>query len=40
MFNFIINFFTTNKKDKTVFNKQYRNGYNKLWINNLRDYNP
>lgn len=40
MFNFITNFFTINQKDKTIFSKQYRGGYNKLWINNLRDYKP
>lgn len=39
MFNFIT-FFTITKKDKTIFSKQYRSGYNKLWINNLRDYKP
>jgi len=39
MFSFIINFFSI-KKDKTVFSKQYRTGYNKLWINNIKDYKP
>ncbi len=39
MLNCIINFFSI-KKDKTIFSKQYRSGYNKLWINNLRNYKP
>ena len=40
MFNFIFNFFTVNEKDKKIFSKEYRSGYNKLWIDNLRDYKP
>lgn len=40
MFSFIIDFFSMNQKDKTVFSKQYRTGYNKLWINNIKDYKP
>ncbi len=39
MFDFIIKFFTE-KQDKTIFSKQYRNGYTKLWIQGLRDYKP
>ena len=40
MFNSIINFFSTKQKDKTLFSNQYRIGYKKLWIKNLRDYKP
>ena len=39
MFECIIKFFTE-KQNRTVFNKHYRNGYNKLWINSLRNYKP
>lgn len=39
MFDCIIKFFTQ-KQDKTIFGQQYRNGYNKLWINGLRNYHP
>lgn len=27
-------------KNEYPFDKQYRNGYNKLWINTLKDYYP
>jgi hypothetical protein len=50
MFNYIINFFTKSqseiKKDnqhqhqKQLFNEQYRNAYNKLWIKKIRNYYP
>lgn len=52
MFNYIINFFTKTqseiKKDNQVqsrpqnhlFNEQYRNAYNKLWIKKIRNYYP
>jgi hypothetical protein len=50
MFNYIINFFTKSqseiKKDNQsqyqnqLFNKQYRNAYNKLWIKKIRNYYP
>jgi hypothetical protein len=36
---YIVKFFTKNKNPQ-VFSKDYRDGYNKLWINNLRDYKP
>jgi hypothetical protein len=39
MFNYIFRFFNVNKKEQ-VFDKQYRNGYNKLWINNLKNFYP
>ena len=39
MFKCIVNFLRTNREPK-VFNKSYRDGYNKLWINNIRDYRP
>ena len=44
MFNFIINFFNKNQnKNKNfciIYNEQYRNSYNKLWIKNLENYYP
>ena len=40
MFNCIINFFSMKQKNKTLFSEQYRIGYKKLWIDNLRDYKP
>ena len=40
MINNIIKFFRIDKKADYVFNKEYRNAYNKLWVNNIRDYNP
>lgn len=50
MFNCIINFFTKSqseiKKDNQsqhynqLFNQQYRNAYNKLWIEKIRNYYP
>ena len=38
MLNFI-KFCKSNNK-QVLFNKEYRNGYKKMWINNLRDYKP
>ena len=50
MFSFIVNCFNAPKtapKTETVtsdnnnlFNKQYRNAYNKLWISKLKNYRP
>lgn len=44
MFNFITNFFKKNQTQApnlcNVYNEQYRNSYNKLWIKNLGNYNP
>lgn len=39
MFSYIVKFFSISKKN-TVFDKEYRTGYNKLWINSIRDYRP
>ena len=39
MFSFISKFCRTNK-NTPVFSKEYRDGYNKLWINSIRDYQP
>lgn len=35
LFNFI-----QNNKNRTPFNKNYRNGYKNLWINNIKNYTP
>lgn len=52
MFNLIINYFnkpepkpepkteSINHDNNVLFNKQYRNAYNKLWISKLRTYRP
>ena len=44
MFHFIIHFFnknqTENQKFGIIYNRQYRNSYNKSWIKNLQDYYP
>jgi len=40
MFNCFIRFMQSNKDNKKLFGEHYRNGYNKLWITNLRDYTP
>jgi len=40
MINIIFRFFTNDKKENKLFDKHYRNGYNKLWINTLRNYTP
>jgi hypothetical protein len=44
MFNYIINFFTKGQPDNQthnhLFNEQYRNAYNKLWIKKIRNYYP
>jgi hypothetical protein len=40
MFNCIINFFKPNNNKAPVFDAQYRKGYNKLWINSLKNYHP
>jgi len=48
MFNFIINFFNKNQNETQnenknfciIYNEQYRNSYNKLWIKNLDNYYP
>lgn len=39
MFGYIVKIFSTSKKN-TAFDKEYRTGYNKLWINSLRNYRP
>ena len=39
MFSFVSKFFKTTKNN-TVFSKEYRDGYSKLWINSIRDYQP
>lgn len=44
MFNFIINFFNKHENKgqpkNEIFSAQYRASYNKLWINQLREYYP
>ena len=50
MFNYIINFFTKSQSEiknnnqtqnnNHLFNEQYRNAYNKLWIKKIRNYYP
>jgi hypothetical protein len=50
MFNYIINFFTKSQSEikketqtqphNHLFNEQYRNAYNKLWIEKIRNYCP
>lgn len=44
MFDFITNYFNTpknkNKIKHEIFSKQYRVSYNKLWIEQIRDYYP
>lgn len=44
MLNFIINFFNKNQNKSQnlciIYNKEYRNSYNKLWIKNLDNYYP
>jgi hypothetical protein len=50
MFNYIINFFTKSQSEiknevqiqphNQLFNEQYRNAYNKLWIKKIRNYYP
>ena len=51
MFNFITNFFNKNQTDQflkknqkshlyNVYNEEYRDAYNRLWIKELRDYCP
>jgi len=40
MFQFLSHFIRRNTNKKQVFGKEYRDGYNKLWINNLRHYQP
>ena len=39
MISYIIDFLRINRK-KEIFNKEYRDGYSKLWINNIRNYHP
>lgn len=39
MFKFLERFLSSNK-GKVVYTKTYREGYNRLWINNIRDYSP
>lgn len=39
MYNYFIKLFSTKKKN-IVFNSEYRQGYNKLWINNIKNYTP
>ncbi len=40
MLNFISKMFTSNQSIKYRFDKNYRNGYKKLWINSLRNDYP
>jgi len=46
MFNFIINFFKKKQKQKqndnfcNIYNEQYRDSYNNLWIKKIKDYYP
>lgn len=40
MIQYISNFFKIKSYNYQPFNKQYRDGYNRLWINNLRNYSP
>ena len=40
MFNRIFSYFTGEKKNTPIFGEKYRNGYKKLWIDQLRDYSP
>jgi hypothetical protein len=42
MISYIVHFFLQNqtKNKVNMFNKKYRNGYNKLWINNIQNYKP
>lgn len=39
MFNFTFQSFKQNNRT-TFFNKRYINGYNKLWIQSIKDYTP
>lgn len=39
MINYLVKFFNTNRKTN-FYSRTYREGYNKLWINNIRDYSP
>ena len=39
MFRYIIEFLQSNRTPK-VFNKAYRDGYTRQWIDNIRDYRP
>lgn len=39
MFKTFMKFLQSNK-NREVFTKEYRNGYNNLWINSLKDYTP
>jgi hypothetical protein len=44
MFNFIINFFNKNQNQKdhfcNIYNEQYRDSYNRLWIKQIQNYYP
>ena len=40
MFSQIVRFFKFNKKTAKIFDERYRKGYNKLWIQDLRNYQP
>lgn len=39
MLSFLFNFIKNNK-NQTPFDKNYKNGYKNLWINNLKNYTP
>jgi hypothetical protein len=40
MYSYFIKLFNIKGKKRIIFNEEYRNGYNKLWINNIKDYSP
>ena len=40
MFSYIVSFVSRNKQNDNLFHKKYRQGYNKLWINSIKNYTP
>jgi hypothetical protein len=40
MYKYFIKLFSGEKKKNIIFTKEYRQGYNKLWINNIKNYTP
>ncbi len=40
MYNYIVSFFSNTSLPRHPFNKEYKKGYVKCWINNIKDYKP
>lgn len=40
LYNYIVSFLSKKDVNSVPFNQEFRRGYKKLWINNIKDYIP